>query len=111
MSSLFFLLSFIIVNVAVIRLRRERPAMNRPYKIPFYPVPPILAIVLNAILAVVLIGFLIRTDMLALLLSAGWLGAGAVMYVVLNRFRARGTAEDETDTSADQSVVDGSRED
>ena len=94
MSSLFFLLSFIIVNVAVIRLRRERPNMNRPYEIPYYPVPPILAIVLNAILAVVLIGFLLRTDLLALLLSVGWLGAGAVMYVALNKLRARGTAEE-----------------
>ncbi len=50
MSSLFFLLSFIIVNVAVIRLRRERPNMNRPYEMPFYPAPPIIGIALNLIL-------------------------------------------------------------
>lgn len=111
MSSLFFLLSFIIVNVAVIRLRRERPAMNRPYEIPFYPIPPILAIVLNGILAVVLIRFLVQTDPLALFLSAGWLGAGAVMYVALNKFRARGTAEEETEIGSDQPVTDGTRED
>ena len=85
MSSLFFLLSFIIVNVAVIRLRRERP-MNRPYEIPYYPIPPILAIAFNAILAVVLIGFLIQTDLLALILSIGWLAAGAVMYVALDKY-------------------------
>ena len=111
MSSLFFLLSFIIVNVAVIRLRRERPAMNRPYEIPFYPVPPILAIVLNAILVVVLVRFLIQTDPLTLFLSVGWLGAGAVMYVALNRFRARGTVGEDTTVTADQTVTDGSRED
>ncbi len=93
MSSLFFLLSFIVVNVAVIRLRRERPDMNRPYEIPYYPVPPILGIVLNGLLAVVLISFLVQTDLLALLLSAGWLVAGGLMYVALNRFRDRGTDE------------------
>ncbi|MCQ4335046.1 APC family permease [Natronomonas sp. F2-12] len=93
MSSLFFLLSFIIVNVAVIRLRQERPNMNRPYEIPYYPVPPILAIALNGILAVVLIGFLIQTDLLALFLSIGWLGVGVMMYVALNKFRARRETE------------------
>jgi len=111
MSSLFFLLSFIIVNVAVIRLRRERPAMNRPYEIPYYPIPPILGIVFNGVLAVVLIGFLLQTDRLALLLSAGWLGAGAVMYVALNRYRARGTAEDETDVAPARPSTDQAQED
>ncbi|MFT4910891.1 MAG: APA family basic amino acid/polyamine antiporter, partial [Natronomonas sp.] len=111
MSSLFFLLSFIIVNVAVIRLRRERPDMNRPYEIPYYPVPPILAIALNAILAIVLIGFLIQTDLLALLLSAGWLGAGAVMYIILNKYRARKTAGEEPETTTDQPATGGAGED
>jgi amino acid transporter len=106
MSSLFFLLSFIIVNIAVIRLRRERPNMNRPYKIPYYPIPPILAIVLNGVLAVVLIGFLIQTDLLALLLSVGWLAAGAVMYVALNKYRAQATVE-EPQTTPEQPAGDG----
>ena len=106
MSSLFFLLSFIIVNIAVIRLRRERPNMNRPYKIPYYPIPPILAIVLNGVLAVVLIGFLIQTDLLALLLSVGWLAAGAVMYVALNKYRGRATVE-EPQTTPEQPAGDG----
>ena len=110
MSSLFFLLSFIIVNVAVIRLRRERPSMNRPYEIPYYPIPPILAIVLNGILAVVLIRFLVRTDPLALLLSVGWVGAGAVTYVALNRLRARRAAE-EAEASTDRATADGAGED
>ena len=111
MSSLFFLLSFIIVNVAVIRLRRKRPNMNRPYEIPYYPIPPILAIALNGILAVVLIGFLIQTDVLALLLSAGWLAAGAVMYVVLNKYRAGGTAGEGTEPATDQPAAGGAEED
>jgi APA family basic amino acid/polyamine antiporter len=85
MSSLFFLLSFIIVNVAVIRLRRERPAMNRPYKMPFYPAPPLIGIALNLVLAGVLVEYLLRTDPLALGLSVGWILLGGVAYVALNR--------------------------
>jgi len=108
MSSLFFLLSFIVVNVAVIRLRRKRPNMNRPYEIPYYPIPPILGIALNGVLAVVLIGFLVRTDLLALLLSAGGLAAGGVMYVALNRYRARGT--DGAGSTAGEPIRDESAE-
>ncbi|MEF8825661.1 MAG: APC family permease, partial [Halapricum sp.] len=88
MSSLFFLLSFIIVNVAVIRLRRERPNMNRPYEMPFYPAPPVIGVVLNLILTGVLVEYLFRTDPLALVLSVGWIILGGIGYVALNRLKA-----------------------
>jgi len=88
MSSLFFLLSFIIVNVAVIRLRRERPNMNRPYEMPLYPVPPLLGIALNLILAGVLVEYLFRTDPLAIVLSVAWILLGGLAYVALNRLKA-----------------------
>ena len=101
MSSLFFLLSFVIVNVAVIRLRRERPNMNRPYEMPLYPLPPILGIVLNLLLTGVLVEYLIRTDPLALGLSVGWILLGGVAYVVLNRVRARSESETESETETD----------
>ncbi|MFB6293351.1 MAG: APC family permease [Halonotius sp.] len=102
MSSLFFLLSFIIVNVAVIRLRRERPNMNRPYEIPFYPAPPLIGIALNLLLTGVLVAYLLRTDRLALLLSAGWLGLGAVAYVALNRYRA---STDDSDSMTNSEIT------
>jgi amino acid transporter len=86
MSSLFFLLSFVVVNVAVIRLRRERPEMARPYEMPFYPAPPVIGIVLNLVLTGVLVVFLVRTDPLALGLSAGWLLLGGVAYLGLRRY-------------------------
>jgi amino acid transporter len=88
MSSLFFLVSFIVVNGAVIRLRRERPDMNRPYELPYYPIPPLLGIGLNLLLAGVLVWYLLRTDPLALLLSAGWLLLGGGAYYGLTRLRA-----------------------
>jgi amino acid transporter len=87
MSSLFFLLSFVIVNGAVIKLRRERPNMTRPYEMPFYPIPPILGIVLNLVLTGVLVRFLIQTDPLALVLSVAWILLGVVAYVALDRYR------------------------
>jgi len=89
MSSLFFLLSFIIVNVAVIRLRRERPDMNRPYEMPFYPAPPLIGISLNLLLTGVLVEYLIRTDPLALVLSVAWILLGGLAYVALNGLKAQ----------------------
>jgi amino acid transporter len=100
MSSLFFLLSFIVVNGAVIRLRRERPNMTRPYKMPFYPVPPLVGIALNLVLTVVLVEYLLRTDPLALLLSGGWIALGVVAYLALNWRRG----EEQTGESAQQST-------
>ena len=103
MSSLFFLLSFIVVNGAVIKLRRERPNMTRPYEMPLYPLPPVLGIVLNLVLTAVLVRFLIRTDPLALGLSVGWILLGVVAYLALNRYRASRDlgAEDEVGAATD----------
>ena len=84
-SSLFFLLSFVVVNAAVIRLRRERPNMRRPYEMPLYPLPAVLGMVLNLVLTGVLVEYLIRTDPLALVLSASWIGLGLVGYYVTGR--------------------------
>ncbi|WP_436901691.1 APC family permease [Halovenus halobia] len=102
MSSLFFLLSFIIVNVAVIRLRRERPDMNRPYKMPFYPAPPLIGIALNLLLTVVLVAYLVRTDPLALALSVGWILLGGLAFLALKqRTDAQSEGgEDNRDTAA-----------
>jgi amino acid transporter len=106
MSSLFFLLSFIIVNVAVIRLRRERPAMNRPYKMPFYPAPPLIGIALNLLLTGVLVTYLLRTDRLAILLSVGWIILGGIAYLALNRYRTPAEpAEAETDPVTTDSTM------
>jgi amino acid transporter len=94
MSSLFFLLSFVVVNGAVIKLRRERPNMTRPYEMPFYPIPPILGIVLNLVLTGVLVVYLVDTDPLALGLSAGWIVLGAVAYYALDWYRSAGDVDE-----------------
>ena len=45
----------IAVNFAVIRLRRTEPDLPRPFRMPWFPLPPILAIGLNAALLAALI--------------------------------------------------------
>ena len=97
-SSLFFLLSFIVVNAAVIKLRRERPNMRRPYEMPYYPIPAVLGIALNLLLTGVLVVYLVRTDPLALALSVGWILAGVAAYYAL-RGRGEGAASASTDSS------------
>jgi amino acid transporter len=95
LASLFSLLGFIVVNVAVIRLRRQKPDLSRPFSIPFYPLPPILGILLNLILGVFISP---RTWAIAI----GWLVFGGVVYVVWERYKRSGgrTSTAERDTTA-----------
>ena len=56
-TSMMFLLLFLMVNIAAIVLRRKRPDIDRGFKIPFFPIPTILAICANGFLAVQLFQF------------------------------------------------------
>jgi amino acid transporter len=78
-SSLFFLVSFVVVNWSVIRLRNRRPNMRRPFEMPFYPAIPLLAIALNLVLAYVLL----RDDPYTLVLGLGWIAIGGIVYAAL----------------------------
>lgn len=75
-SSFFFLISFVVVNYSVIRLRRRRPNMQRPFELPFYPAVPILGILLNLLLSY----FLLRDDPVTLFIGLGWMAAGGLVY-------------------------------
>ncbi|WP_435344312.1 APC family permease [Haloarchaeobius sp. HRN-SO-5] len=76
LASLFTLLGFVVVNLAVIRLRRQQPDLRRPFEIPYYPVPPVLGIVLNLLLGLFI-------DPFTWVLAVGWLAVGAGVYVLL----------------------------
>ena len=78
LSSLFFLLSFVVVNGSVIKLRRERPNLTRPYEMPLYPLPPVLGIVLNLVL-----GAFIDPRIWAV--GVGWLVLGGLVYLLLEQ--------------------------
>jgi amino acid transporter len=75
-SSFFFLISFVVVNYSVIRLRRRRPNMRRPFEMPLYPLIPALGILLNLVLSY----FLLRDDPVTLAIGLGWLAAGGLVY-------------------------------
>lgn len=81
LSSFFFLLGFIFVNLSVIRLRRDRPDIERTYKIPYYPIPPILGILFNILLG----AFLAYRDPLTGAIALLWIILGFITYYILRK--------------------------
>lgn len=45
-----FIIGFILVNLSLIRLRRDKPYLDRPFKVPLYPLTPILGIATSVLL-------------------------------------------------------------
>ncbi len=75
-ASLIFLITFALVNLSVIVLRRKAPELERRYRVPFYPFVPILGIVLNVLLALYQFTF----QPLAWYVTIGWILAGLLLY-------------------------------
>jgi amino acid transporter len=75
-ASLIFLLTFAFVNLAAIALRRKHPELPRKYKIPFYPLTPILGFGLNIFLAVYQFNF----QPIAWYITLGWIAVGLFLY-------------------------------
>lgn len=75
-ASLIFLLTFAMVNLSVIVLRRKAPEIPRRYRVPFYPVVPILGVVLNVFLALYQFTF----QPLAWYVTIGWVLFGLLLY-------------------------------
>jgi len=76
------LLAFVIVSVGVIVLRRTRPDLPRPFRMPMVPLLP----VLSALVALVLMAGLPRATWERLIL---WMVAGLIFYVVYGYRRSR----------------------
>lgn len=49
-----FIIGFIFVNLSLIKLRQKNPHLPRPFKVPLYPITPILGIVTSMLLIVFL---------------------------------------------------------
>jgi amino acid transporter/nucleotide-binding universal stress UspA family protein len=75
-ADIMFLLLFGGVNVALIRLRKLRPDLDRGFRVPFVPFTPILAIVTMLFLAI----FLFFHYPMAWVAAGGWIAAGCVVY-------------------------------
>jgi nucleotide-binding universal stress UspA family protein len=82
-ADIMFLLLFVQVNIAVMRLRKSRPDLDRGFRIPFMPVIPILAIGTMLFLAV----FLFTYYPMSLAATGGWILAGAGVYYGYARTR------------------------
>jgi amino acid transporter/nucleotide-binding universal stress UspA family protein len=82
-ADIMFLLLFVQVNVAVMRLRRRRPDLDRGFKVPLMPLTPVLAIGTMLFLAV----FLFTHYPMAWVAAGGWIAAGAGVYYGYARTR------------------------
>ncbi len=71
-----FLFLFIFVNLAVINLRKNRPDLDRGFKVPLFPYLPVAAALFNLILAV----FLFFYRPLGIFVCAGYLAFGVIFY-------------------------------
>ncbi|MFQ5737687.1 MAG: amino acid permease [Acidobacteriota bacterium] len=83
-ASVMFLLTFALVNLAVITLRRKYPELPRRYQVPLYPVVPVLGFSLNIFLAVYQFNF----APLAWYVTAGWIALGLLLYYAIFEKRA-----------------------
>jgi len=78
-----FLFLFGGVNIALIRLRRQRPDLDRGFRVPFVPFTPGVAILAMLLIAV----FMLIDYPLAWLASGGWIVAGSLYYYGYGRKR------------------------
>lgn len=82
-ASVMFLLLFGGVNIALIRLRKQRPDLDRGYKVPWVPFIPIVAIIAMLFIAV----FMFVGYPLAWAAAGGWIVIGWVFYMGYSRKR------------------------
>jgi APA family basic amino acid/polyamine antiporter len=75
-ASVMFLLTFALVNLSLIALRRKFPELKGGFRVPLYPATPIAAIVLNMFLAIYQINF----DPLAWYIAIAWVIVGLFIY-------------------------------
>ena len=75
-ADIMFLLLFLQVNIALIRLRKKRPDLDRGFITPFFPYLTILGIILLFLLAV----YMFTYSPLGWLVTAAWIGIGLVIY-------------------------------
>jgi amino acid transporter/nucleotide-binding universal stress UspA family protein len=90
-ADIMFMLLFVQVNVALIRLRKKRPDLDRGFRVPLVPAIPILAIACMLFLAV----FLFTHYPMAWAAAGGWIGAGLLVYYGYSRKREAAFVERE----------------
>lgn len=77
-----FLMGFIFVNLSLMKLRRSKPDLNRPFKTPLYPLMPIIGVISS----VVILAFL---DILPLVFGIIWFLLGSIAYFARKNHHGR----------------------
>ena len=75
-ADIMFLLLFLQVNLVVMTLRQKMPDLDRGFVIPWFPIVPIIGLLINFCLAIYLYTF----SPIAWYVAAGWLVVGALTY-------------------------------
>lgn len=75
-TDIMFLILFLQVNLALMYLRHQRPDLDRGFKVPLFPLLPIIAMISNAALAVQLFSF----SPIAWFFAIGWVVIGLLSY-------------------------------
>ncbi len=80
-ADVMFMLLFVMVNASLITLRRRRAEVERPFKVPLWPLFPLLGIVSQLALAV----YLFKISPIAWYATLTWIGLGLLFYVAYVR--------------------------
>jgi len=92
-ASIMFLFLFFLVNVCVIRIRANMgDELSYGYLMPLFPLPPVIAIICQAALAV----NIVHMSTIAWVVAPLWVAAGAVIYLLYGRRRALATDDEIT---------------
>ncbi len=67
------LMTFLFINLSAVRLRKKMPDANRTFRVPFYPVPPILGV----LSCIVLVFYLNKN---AIIFGGAWVVIGVAAY-------------------------------
>jgi amino acid transporter len=78
-TSIFSLTGYSLVNVALMIFRKKKPELKRKFRVPLYPLTPILGILMN----VFLIYQLAISDTVALVIALAVMGAGVLYYYLI----------------------------
>jgi len=77
-----FVIGFSLVNLSLIKLRRIKPYLNRPFKTPFYPLMPIVGIISS-------IGLLVFFDVKPLVFGITWGLFGLIIYFLKQKAKIK----------------------
>jgi len=90
-ASIMFLFLFFLVNICAIKIRRNMgDEMKYGYVMPFFPLPPIVALVCQGLLAL----WLVNMSWLAWVVAPLWILGGVVIYHVYSKSHLLTTAEE-----------------